>query len=172
MRRMSGNKILQGTHMNNGQKTLNFPNVSGSNLEGQKLILPKDFEKKLNIVVIAFRREQTDLTDRWTGSLEEIERKNLTIRFYELPVLSRSYSPLRWWIDGGMRAGIADKKARKRTITVYTAKTSFKNQLAIPNEETIYIFLVDKSGKILWRSVGDFNEEKIQQLRHSLEENE
>jgi len=172
MRRVPGNKILQGTHMNNGQKTLNFPNVSGSNLEGQKLILPKDFEKKLNIVVIAFRREQTDLIERWTGSLEEIERKNPDIGFYELPVLSRSYSPLRWWIDGGMRAGITDSEARKRTITVYTAKKSFKNQLAIPNEETIYIFLVDKSGKILWRSVGDFNEEKIQQLRHSLEENE
>jgi len=158
--------------MNNSQKTLSFPSVSGSDLEGKKHRLPNDFEGSLNIVIVAFRREQTDLIEGWTGSLEEIERKNLTIRFYELPVLSRSYSPLRWWIDGGMRAGIADKKARKRTITVYTAKRSFKNQLAIPNEETIYIFLVDKSGKILWRSVGDFNEEKIQQLRNSLEENE
>jgi hypothetical protein len=151
--------------------TLNFPNVSGSNLEGKKFNLPKDFEEKLNIVVIAFRREQTALIEAWTGNLEEIEQKNLGVKFYELPVLSKSYSPFRWWIDGGMRAGIVDSKTRKRTITVYTTKNAFKNQLRIPNEETIYIFLVNKSGKILWRTKGDFTEEKNQQLRHALQEN-
>jgi hypothetical protein len=42
--------------MSEATGTMNFPNVSSSNLEGQKFNLPKDFEGKLNIVVIAFRR--------------------------------------------------------------------------------------------------------------------
>lgn len=153
------------------KEMLNFPNVSGSNLEGRKFNLPNDFEEKLNIVVVAFKREQTALIEGWTGSLEEIEQKSNNVRFYELPVLSKAYSPLRWWIDGGMRTGIADSDTCKRTITVYTSKSRFKNQLAIPNEETIYIFLVNESGKILWQTRGDLTKEKNQQLLNALKEN-
>jgi hypothetical protein len=100
-----------------------------------------------------------------------IEQENPGVRFYELLVLSRSYSPFRWLIDGGMRAGIPDSTARRRTITVYTTKGAFKSQLRIPNEDTIYIFLVNKSGKILWHTKGDFSEQKNQQLLNALPEN-
>jgi hypothetical protein len=157
--------------MSEPEQTLSFPNVTGSSLERQKFNLPKGFQEELNIVVVAFKREHAALIESWTGTLEEIEQKNRDVRFYELPVLSRSYWPLRWWIDGGMRAGIADSETRKRTITVYTTKSAFRKQLGIPNEDTIYIFLLNKSGKILWQTKGDFTEEKNQQLRHALKEN-
>ena len=157
--------------MSSISKALNFPNVSGSNLERHRLSLPMDFEGNLNIVIVAFRREQTTLIESWARSLEEIEKKNSSVRFYELPVLSRAYSPLRWWIDGGMRAGIIDKETRQRTITLYTTKSAFKNQLSIPNEETIYIFLINKAGKILWQTKESFTEEKIKELQLAIERN-
>jgi hypothetical protein len=157
--------------MSEATKARNFPNVSGSNLEGQKFNLPKDFEGKLIIAVVAFRREHTTLIEAWARSLGEIGQKNPGVKFYELPVLSRSYSPIRWWIDGGMRAGIADSRTRRRTITVYTSKNAFKNQLGIPDEGTIYIFLINTSGNILWQTKGDFTEEKNQQLRNALQSN-
>jgi hypothetical protein len=47
------------------KKTLSFSSVSGSNLEGKKHRLPNDFEGSLNIVVVAFRREHTDLIEGW-----------------------------------------------------------------------------------------------------------
>jgi len=158
--------------MSGNTKTGDFPDVSGSNLEGRKFKFPNDFESDLNITVIAFKMEQTSLIEGWAPSLEEIEKENSNVRFYELPVLSRAYSPIRWWINGGMRAGIADAKSRRRTITLYTAKSAFKNQLKIPNEDTIYVFLVDRSGKILWRSEGEFTEKKNQDLQDALEKNE
>lgn len=158
--------------MSDNIETGDFPGVSGSNLEGRKFNFPNDFEGDLNIAVIAFRREQTALIEGWAPTLEEIEKKNPTVRFYELPVLNRAYSPIRWWIDGGMRAGITDVKNRRRTITLYTTKSAFKNRLKIPNDDTIYVFLVNKSGKILWRSKGDFTEKKNQELQNALEKNE
>ena len=157
--------------MNDFSEPLTFPNVSGSNLEGRKFYFPKDFEGKLNIIVVAFKREQTSLIETWAEDLADIERKNPTVRFYELPVLSRTYSPIRWWIDGGMRAGISDSESRKRTITVYTAKNIFKNHLRIPSEDTIHVLLVDKSGTVLWQTQGSLTKEKIGKLRKTLEEN-
>jgi hypothetical protein len=148
---------------------LNFPKVSGTNLEGRRFNLPNDFEGTLNVVVVAFRREQTALIEGWADNLEKIEREYQGTRYYELPVLSRSYSPLRWWIDGGMRAGITDSRSRNRTITVYTTKNTFKNVLAIVNEETIHIYLIDKSGKVQWQTEGEFTMEKQQQLQLVIE---
>jgi hypothetical protein len=131
---MPSNEELQGISMTYGKRTLIFPNVSGSNLEGRSRRLPNDFEGDLNIVIIAFRREQTDLIESWLDSLAQLIEKNTKLRFYELPVLSRAYSPFRWWIDGGMRAGILDEEGRRRTITIYTDKRNFKKRLEIPNE--------------------------------------
>ena len=156
--------------MNDGKKTLVFPDVSGSNLEGKSRRLPNDFEGDLNIVIIAFRREHTDLTESWLKSLAQMIGKNTKLRFYELPVLSRAYSPFRWWIDGGMRAGIVDEEARERTVTVYTNKRDFKRRLEIPNEETMYIFLVSRNGAILWHDKGHLTEAKLQKLQNAVEE--
>ena len=156
--------------MNDGKKTLVFPNVSGSNLEGKSRRLPNDFEGDLNIVIIAFRREHTDMIESWLNSLAQMIGKNTKLGFYELPVLSRAYSPFRWWIDGGMRAGIVDDEARERTVTVYTNKRDFKRRLEIPNEETIYIFLVSRNGTILWQDKGRLTEAKFQKLQNAVQE--
>ena len=103
----------------------NFPKISAKNLEGDSLELPHDLEGTLNIIIIAFKREQQSLVDDWIPYLEDYIKKNLQIAYYEIPTIHFSYLPLRWMIDGGMRAGIADKKARQRTITLYINKKKF-----------------------------------------------
>lgn len=144
-----------------------FPRVTGSNLDGARFSLPNDFEGVLNIILIAFRREQTVLIEGWISCLEDLIKKYPDLRYYELPVLSKSYSPFRWWIDGGMRAGIVDETARRRTITVYTRKRVFKSQLGILSEENIYVLLVDQKGKVFLRLEGEFTEEKSHQLQNA-----
>jgi phosphoenolpyruvate carboxylase len=152
-------------------RTRHFPNVSGSNLDGKRFNLPRDLKGKVNIVIIAFKREQTDLIEQWATPLKEIMRADPSLEVYELPTLSRGYSPFRWWIDGGMRAGIVDEEARRRTITIYTNKRNFKVKLGISNEETIYIFPVGKDGRIITRVQGDFTEEKHRQLQNAINMN-
>jgi hypothetical protein len=142
-----------------------FPRVTGSNLDGAKFNLPNDFEGVLNIILIAFRREQTELIEGWISCLEDLIKKYPGLRYYELPVLSTSYSPFRWWIGGGMRAGIVDEMARRRTITVYTRKRVFKSQIGILSEENIYVLLVDRKGRVFLRLEGEFAEEKSRQLQ-------
>lgn len=143
-----------------------FPKISAKNLEGDSLELPHDLEGTLNIIIIAFKREQQSLVDEWIPYLEDYIKKNLQIAYYEIPTIHFSYLPLRWMIDGGMRAGIADKKARQRTITLYINKKKFKKHLDIEDENTIYVFLIDEDGRIIWKTDGNITKEKT----HSLEE--
>lgn len=148
-----------------------FPNVSGSNLNGDQCDFPHDFEKNLNVLIVAFRRNQVDLIETWLSTLSALEQEQPEVKFYELPVLSDSYGPLRWWIDGGMRAGIVDDAARRRTVTLYIDKGKFKKQLGIKNEETIYLFLVNREGVVLWKTEGTFSEEKLAELRIRVQDN-
>ena len=72
-------------------------------------------------------------------------------------------------IDGGMRAGIPDRSVRERTITLYTNKPLFEELLNINSEDTIYLFLIRRNGEILWRSEGEYDIQKGEELLKIIE---
>jgi hypothetical protein len=148
-----------------------FPTIEASNLEGEKVLLPQDLEGTLNVVIIAFQRQQQLLVDTWIPFLEELTHKTPGLAFYELPTIRSGIPFLRFIVDSGMRAGIPDKQARERTITIYTKKKQFRQKLDIPNEDNIFIFLMKKDGHILWRSEGEFTIQKGIELEKAINEN-
>jgi hypothetical protein len=147
-----------------------FPQVSGANLEKRAFDLPRDFEGRLNLVFVAFKREQQPLVDTWLEPAREMAAANRELRYYELPTIYKANRMVQWWIDNGMRRGIPDKTARETTITLYLDKQAFRSKLDIPNEDDIYIFLVDNDGLILWRSNGEYNRLKAASLQSVIDD--
>ncbi len=142
-------------HMN-GDSSVQFPVVSGSNLERRRYTLPADFEGDLNIVALAFLREHQTLIDTWTATASRLTGADAGLHFYELPVLTETNGLFSLFIDGGMRAGIPAKSAREATITLYLDRAKFLKALDLPTERTIYVLLVDRRGKVYWRGEGAF----------------
>lgn len=138
---------------------MRFPVVSGSNLSGREFTLPADFEGQLNAVAVAFQAWQQGEVDTWVPLLDELERKLPGLRYYELPVIRPMYGLNQWFIDQGMRAGILDPATRDRTITLYTDKPRLRAALGLPDEDHIYLLLVDRWGEVLWRSQGAYTPE-------------
>jgi hypothetical protein len=148
-----------------------FPRVTGSNLNGKTVELPKELKGKLNIVVIAFIRGQGAQIAEWVPSLNDLVKSNSDLAWYELPTLSATYLPSRPSIDGGMRAAILENDSRERTITLYLGKKEFMQSLNIPHEDTIYILLINKSGQVIWRAENGFTEQKFNNLKETVKEN-
>ncbi len=136
-----------------------FPRVQGASLERRPFTLPEDFEGEVNLVLIAFRREQQSAIDTWTPTARQLGRSHPEFRYYELPTISRGVPLARWWLDGAMRAGIPDRAAREATITLYLDKAAFRRQLELPTESTIYVLLVTCEGQVLWRVEGAWTPE-------------
>lgn len=134
-----------------------FPRVEGSNLEGRRFTLPSDFEGALNVVLVAFEREQQADVDSWTPFLDTLRKDRSDLRVYELPTLGRGYRLMRSFIDGGMRRGIPDAKVRAATITLYIDKRAFRESLGLGSEDRIYLLLVDRQGRVAWRGSGPFD---------------
>ncbi len=138
--------------------------LSGRALDGRAHELPGDLAKPYSLLVVAFRREQQRLVDQWLPWLLEVERDRPDVAVYELPVLSSIYGPARWFIDGGMTRGIPDPAARARTITVYTDVQRVVKNLGLAGTDTIAILVVARSGVILARELGGFEQNKAERL--------
>jgi hypothetical protein len=148
-----------------------FPVVTGYNLDRQEFEFPRDFSGEFNLVFIPFQRYHQDIVDTWVPTAQKIEAEFPGFIYYELPTLASMSTLYRTFLNEGMRAGIPDTTARQRTITLYLDKEIFRAALDIPSENDVYLFLVDKQGKILWQSVGEFTEEKANSLLDFLREN-
>lgn len=131
-----------------------FPELQGNDLEGKTRILPRDFAGEKNIVILAFKREQQKDVDTWIDALKPNLDADPKLALYELPVMQQFNFLMRFNINNGMRYGIADKSARKRTICLYLDKASLKAKLGLVSEDQIVVLIVDQQKKILAKLYG------------------
>jgi hypothetical protein len=146
-----------------------FPELKASNLESREFDLPQDFGGQRNLVLIAFQREQQEQLDTWLKQMKRYQEADPGFQYYELPTIEKLNTMARWFVDSGMRRGIPDKNARARTITLYIDKKPFEESLQLPTEKTVYALLVDRSGNVLWRADGAYDETKGESLRQALQ---
>ena len=149
---------------------MKFPTIKASNLAGQEYTLPADLEGDLNIVALAFQMWHQNEVGTWMPLLEQIERRIPVIRAYELPVLRSMNCLSQWMIDSGMRGGIPDPATRARTITLYLDKERFRQALGLPDEDHIYLLLMDRDGRVHWQTRGPYSPEKASSLMAAVEE--
>ena len=132
------------------------------------MTLPRDFAGQWNLVLIAFLREQQKDVDTWLKALPGVQKDHPRLAYYELPTIKKMSGMTRWFIDTGMRGGIPDPQQRARTITLYIDKEPFRRALALPSEDRVYGLLLNKSGEVVWRAEGLYDEAKGSSLREFL----
>jgi len=144
-----------------------FPKLTGIDLLGNERNIPSSFAGDLNIVVVGFEREHQTPINTWISSMEGLMSEFENLKFYEVPLIYEVSAPYRTWINNGMRAGIADEASRKRTITVYSDRQKVMSILEM-NQESIYLFLLDSNGKVLWKIDGPATEDKLNILESKI----
>ncbi len=145
-----------------------FPTIQGRNLEMRELELPADFAGARNVVLVAFKQRQQRDVNTWLPALGAMRQAAGNVEVYEIPTLHRGWTPLRGWIDGGMRSGIPDRSTREATITVYINKGPFKAALGITSESRIHVLLLDGDGRVVHRELGAATPAAVQRLRQAL----
>jgi hypothetical protein len=131
-----------------------FPRVTAHDLDRREVVLPAGLPGEWNVVIIAFRREQQELVDSWMPWLEQRAATDPRLGFVELPAIGMQWQLARPVIDGGMAAAVRDQETRRRTLTVYTDIRRVTVPLGISDRGTIWLFLVDRAGRVRWRGSG------------------
>ena len=141
-----------------------FPSIQTASLDGLHMDLPTEFSGQMNLVIISFAREQQQQVDSWIPAARNIEAAHSQFRYYELPTMSRENFLYRWWSNESLRSNTTDKALRRRILTAYVNKHSFRKSLDIKNEKQAVALLVDKTGQVYWRADGAYNSADTQAL--------
>jgi hypothetical protein len=143
---------------------MKFAPVKATSLTNKSYNVPRDLEGDYNLVIVAFKQWQQDWVDTWIPSLQSLAYQHQQLRVYEMPTMSRFNGLYRFMIDNGMRGGIPDKAVRAATLCAYIDIPPFAQALQLPSYDTIYLFLLDRNGEILWRGQGRFDPQQLAEL--------
>ena len=146
-----------------------FPRLEARSLNGRTYRLPGDLEGENNVVIVGFEWWQQELIDSWVPFLEELVRRRPRLRFYELVAVSRLRLPARGIIDGGMAAGIPDRRVRARTLTTYTDLRGLLAGLDLGGTQDVAAFLTGPAGRISWRATGAHDDARQADLEGALD---
>jgi hypothetical protein len=161
--------LVRRSRLEVGSERVQFPTVSGSNLNRQELEFPRDFRGDLNLLFVPFLQAQQAVVNTWIPFADTLEASVSNFAYYELPTISELPALSRTFINEGMRAGIPNARARERTITLYIDMARFMHALGIPTKNEVHVLLVDRRGGILWRTTGSFDEAKGSELAGAIE---
>ena len=165
-----GDRALAGLRDTLGSRDpARLPPLSGRSLDGRHHHLPGDLRAQHTFIVVAFRREQQALVDQWLPWLVDLEERRADVAVYELPVLSSAYSPgaLVHRRRHGTRR--RDRRRARPDDHGLHRRREGRRELGLPGTDTIGVLLVDRSGRILAREHGGFDDEKTKRLTAALE---
>lgn len=136
-----------------------FPRLTATNLAHERLVLPRAFAGDRNVLAIAFNRRQRADVDGWTLWLNDLEATRAGVRWYELPMMSRTTGgAVGRLVDRRWRRNIRDVAQRRRTIPLHVDKARFRYLLGLPEgEDAIQLLVVNRRGDILGRASGRFS---------------
>lgn len=143
--------------------------LSTSNLLGEELTVPQDLGDRLKLIVVSYDSDQQPDVDEWLAPLEGLNEDFPELSGYYIPLLPKSAADAAVVIIGGMYLGAGSDKNRERTIVVFTDVEEFNRLVEIEGEDDVRLFLVGEDDVILWETVGQYSEDKIEELREVLE---
>lgn len=149
-----------------------FPYLKAKTLAGRKVNFPEEVKGRKAFIVLAFEKNgeyknSQYQADKWSEFYaNHLQEKG--ILFYEIPMMSKKYTWVSFWVDAGMRSGIPKEKHDK-VACFYGDKMLYARLLGIEDLSQAYAFLLDENGKILWKALGVPNHTWYQSIESILQ---
>lgn len=140
-----------------------FPTIPAKTLSGDQVVFPDQLNKKVNLVILAFEEWAQKDVDTWAAFLLKEYDIDDEINYYELPMMSKFYSWLSGWIDGGMKQGISPV-LHDNVATFYGERKPYFDFFGIEDLNTCYVYLLDEEGKIQFAASGPMQKKKQEEL--------
>jgi hypothetical protein len=137
-----------------------FPSVSAYALNKARVDLPAGLAGQVNLLLLSFEREQDKDVNTWLPPAKDLQKTNPALQVYILPIFNRENLLYRWWENSSLRSGVSDPEWLQFTVPLYVDKPRFLRELKIPSDHAVVVLLIDKAGKLLWRSDGPITNEK------------
>jgi hypothetical protein len=144
-----------------------FPEISGKSLNKLPITLPNDFKRKLNILILPCSKVNKLILERWASFMDTLISDISFLDYYQINIFNKKLKVLRRYIEARARRNILNRNLEK-VIHIYQELTVLKKILDLKDHKSIYIFLINNKGDILWRTEGRYDLEKAQLLKQKI----
>lgn len=131
-----------------------FPTVTAQNLAKEKVTLPGGLAGSRDLLLISFAPEQQTDVNTWLPAAQALQHMNFDFHYYQLPVQGRENFVFRWWETSSMRSDQTDPESWPWIVPLFVNEHKFLHDLEIPNAKQVVALLVNREGRVLWRSYG------------------
>jgi hypothetical protein len=146
-----------------------FPRIEARSLSGDDFVLPRDFAGKPTLVIVTFKKDQTDQAKSWSAVVCDFERKYDRLRGYDIALIDPHARLFRGFIENGMRSAITDTAVRAIFLTALVDARGFREALGLEGTDAAVELLVRSDGAVLWHALGGRTDEAVQHLRDALD---
>jgi hypothetical protein len=137
-----------------------FPSVTSYSLDKQKVNLPGGMEGQTDLLLVSFKPEQQKDVDSWLPAAQALQHSNFQFRYYELPVFGKENFIFRWWDSSSLRTDETDPEILHWIVPLFVDRQKLTKDLDVPNQKQVVALLINRQGRILWRSYGPMTRDK------------
>lgn len=147
-----------------------FPQIIARDERGRGVMLPRDLQAPLNLLLVAWYRGQRVQTRTWAEAASALGRKHRgQLGVYEVPILDRYDPPfsvdLLW---PGRRDALREAGVRTMQIDADGAGDVVREALAVHTSAMVKVLLIDTLGRVHWHSDGVCTAEKQAALQRAV----
>lgn len=139
-----------------------FPELTGTTLSDVEVSLPQDFPGSYTLVFLPLQQNHEATFRTWESYVKDLQTQNTRFDFYQILPLGDLNFFLKGIIGGAMK-GAYDDMVRERSVPLFVETEPVFTALSIPNDSEMHVLLVQQ-GKIIWRSTGEWSQEKADTL--------
>jgi hypothetical protein len=158
------------TYPNKDITGIDFPAVSGQNLEKSNVNIPLDLiqadgDNKYTLLLIGYKQDSQFDIDRWLIGLDMTQTQ---ISVYEIPAIQGMFPRMfSTFINNGMRAGIP-KPLWKGVITLYADGDKVQRLTGNETPNNARVVLLNQYGKVVMFYDDGFSVDALNQVINSL----
>ena len=143
-----------------------LPTLTAKTLAGGAMSLPKDGKGRGALLVVGFSKASADMTRPWTESCRSAAAARPAATrpvCYDVRMLEEVPWLLKGLVERGMRSGLpAD--LQKSVLLIYSDNAAWRKRLAVTNDDSAYIVVCDKDGRVRGTAQGPHAPRELERL--------
>jgi hypothetical protein len=133
-----------------------IPQIKGTTLEEQAIILPDAVRGKVTLLIITFSKAAGELGRGWNDPFLKDYPQDDKVTSYAIAMLEDVPSLLRGMVRGGIKRGVP-LSMRRRFLTVTQDENQWKQYVGLKNDKDPYLILFDANSHVQWIHHGAFD---------------
>jgi hypothetical protein len=133
-----------------------IPQIKGTTLEEQAIILPDAVRGKVTLLIITFSKAAGELGRGWSDPFLKDYPQDDKVTSYAIAMLEDVPLLLRGMVRGGIKRGVP-LSMRRRFLTVTQDENQWKQYVGLKNDKDPYLILLDGNSQVQWIHHGAFD---------------